>query len=1521
MKAKVSRGSGFGGLLKYMFDERNHEHSLKNPEIVSSNMACKTPQELAKEFGDVRRLRRDIEKPVFHTSLALPAGEKVSKKKWDEIVRAYLVEMGLNPDNHQFVAVIHRDTDYEHVHIAANRIGLDSKLWLGKFEAKQAITVTQKLERQFKLTLTKGLDDEPRLVKAMTDGEYQQKERTGQDPVRLELAAVICQVRDSSKSFRALVDGLAARGVTLSPNGQTGNVGGVSFKYKDSVITGSKIGKEFAWKALSTAVKYDAVADAHLVASLRAARIEDIDVVEDATARARDVVTHEALVDAGLADLFGKRSTIPMTRFEQVMKELHQAAPTFAEKAGAELREQLQEMGPDDSGIMRYTVKSVLVRERQMIQGARLLAGDIHHDLSTEEMTNAIYAKELEASKKSGRIVRMTEEQKAAVRHAFKGGFTVMQGSAGAGKSFAMECVRLGYEERGYQVLGAAIAKKAAQNLGDEAGIRSYTVAKLLTEINGKRIELDRKTVIVVDEAGQVGVGYLAELVRHCETAGAKLVFTGEDRQLDAIQHGGALRFLSRPDIIGTARIQAIQRQTEVWARQAVMNFRDGKMAQGLTAFEEHGLVHWQSGGLDATQGALVAAWRAYELAHPDKSSLILAHSNDSARALGAQVRDIRKAEGRVTGPDYVLPAAHGGKGYALTLAQGDRVRFGSNDEEGIGAINGTLGTLTSIRRFMGSNGQPDFELVVATDDRGELSFRASDYCDEAGRLHMSQAYAMTIYSAQGVSVPGDVFSLQTPGMDRALTYVAHSRAKDNSHVFIDQDAYAQAAGSTEPDAMRAELVKTMERESGDRLASEILAENDPAYIAREYGTEVDAELRAARDAAMATGDDEDIVKPIETYEELLAHTQGELFGMEAVITADRFEEVMIGLAEAYPDADHDWVARVEAALRPHLLPLGVNETGQPLFSTQAIIDRETQMIRDARELAMDTHHDLSTGSLLAAVAKKEAYDRNKTGKSFALSAEQTAGVEHALNGGFTSLQGSAGAGKSTAMDAVRIAYEDKGYRVLGAAVAMLAAKNLETEAGIQSFTVAKLLKDIERGKLVLDERTCLVLDEAGQVGSGYMAALVRNCKASGAKLVLTGEDRQLDAITHGGVLRFLSRDDVVGTARIQTIFRQREEWARTAVEDFRDGRMSKGLAAFEDKGLLHWVRGGIDETHERLIKHWHTYEQENPDKASLILAHSNASARALGERVRAIRREEGKVQGEDYTLRAAHGERVYSLTLALGDRIRFNLNAELDVGVINGTLGTILSVVPMEGADGKPDYLFKVKTDDRGEVTFKASEYCDESGRVHLGQAYAMTSFASQGVTVDGNVFVLQTAGMDRANTYVSSSRAKDSTHIYIDRDAVAAMAKTDDMGVLRTRLVDSMSRDDSKKLATEILASNDPAYIERMFGQLQANPARRSEFSKRMEQHLQAQAIRDRVSQEVATQKDGVAMEPAAVALRERFAREEREAYTAKHGQAIVRTPEAPTSRPDIGRPRPMESQRQSGQSVPGQKGPRVW
>jgi hypothetical protein len=126
MKAKISRGGGFRGLLDYALQKE------KNTERVAGNLSGETPRELAAEFSAVRQLRPDIEKPVWHCSLSLPAGERASAQKWEEITADYLKKMGFSKET-PFVAVRHQDTDYDHIHIVASWVDLAGKVWLGKW--------------------------------------------------------------------------------------------------------------------------------------------------------------------------------------------------------------------------------------------------------------------------------------------------------------------------------------------------------------------------------------------------------------------------------------------------------------------------------------------------------------------------------------------------------------------------------------------------------------------------------------------------------------------------------------------------------------------------------------------------------------------------------------------------------------------------------------------------------------------------------------------------------------------------------------------------------------------------------------------------------------------------------------------------------------------------------------------------------------------------------------------------------------------------------------------------------------------------------------------------------------------------------------------------------------------------------------------------------------------------------------------------------------------------------------------
>ena len=169
-------------MLNYILDKGE-------AEIVGGNMSGQTPQELTREFGITKALRPDCKNPVWHCSISAPRGERLSREKWYELSVDFMIEMGMNPANFLYSVARHSDTDYDHVHLVASRIGLDGQLWHGQWEAMTAIAATQKLEQRHHLTLTPGLDlDVKKERKSLTHGELNMAIRTEVKPPRM-----VCQ--------------------------------------------------------------------------------------------------------------------------------------------------------------------------------------------------------------------------------------------------------------------------------------------------------------------------------------------------------------------------------------------------------------------------------------------------------------------------------------------------------------------------------------------------------------------------------------------------------------------------------------------------------------------------------------------------------------------------------------------------------------------------------------------------------------------------------------------------------------------------------------------------------------------------------------------------------------------------------------------------------------------------------------------------------------------------------------------------------------------------------------------------------------------------------------------------------------------------------------------------------------------------------------------------------------------------------------------------------------------------------
>ncbi len=266
MKPKTVRGSGFRGLLDYQFRVGNPPEIRAKAKLIYSNMAGETPRELAKEFGQARKLRIDIRKPVWHCSLNLPAGEVLTEEKWAEVTDAFLKKMEV-PEENQFCIIRHRDTSYDHVHIALNRVNLSGKVWSYANDVYRAIDACQELEKEFGLVLTPGLDrkkkksDEPKL----TYKEMQMISRTGEPSAKMRIKSVLDPLFSGEETYtpQEFCQALELQGISAIPNiAKTGRMNGFAFRLGGIDVKAGKCG--WPWKKMSPHIEMSEIGIAFL---------------------------------------------------------------------------------------------------------------------------------------------------------------------------------------------------------------------------------------------------------------------------------------------------------------------------------------------------------------------------------------------------------------------------------------------------------------------------------------------------------------------------------------------------------------------------------------------------------------------------------------------------------------------------------------------------------------------------------------------------------------------------------------------------------------------------------------------------------------------------------------------------------------------------------------------------------------------------------------------------------------------------------------------------------------------------------------------------------------------------------------------------------------------------------------------------------------------------------------------------------------------------------------------------------
>jgi conjugative relaxase-like TrwC/TraI family protein len=463
--------------------------------------------------------------------------------------------------------------------------------------------------------------------------------------------------------------------------------------------------------------------------------------------------------------------------------------------------------------------------------------------------------------------------------------------------------------------------------------------------------------------------------------------------------------------------------------------------------------------------------------------------------------------------------------------------------------------------------------------------------------------------------------------------------------------------------------------------------------------------------------------------------------------------------------------AQASTFTRPDVLvALGAGLAGATRTELEALADRfvAERAVSVVADRALEERR-WSTPELLAVEQRLVTSATGRTGEQTAvasheavreaLAAHPTAGTDQQAmvrdlcqgGAGVALAVGRAGTGKTFALGIARHAWQLDGYRLLAAAPTGIATMSLQGEGFEDVATCDRLLGELDRGQEQLDARTVLVVDEAGMLGSRKLGRLLEHAQRGQAKMVLVGDDRQLAAIDAGGGFRALRLR--LGASELTENRRQHQAWEREALELVRSGLVEEAVATYQAHDRVVAADSKTAATLALLTDWWTAWQQAERDPAQevVVLAARRTEVDRLNSLCQELLAARGRLGGERL--------QVEDCQLAVGDRVVCGHNAIGELGVANGSRGTVTALDPetrtltlrLDGGDGREITLPRSYLDARGPG--------ERNRRVDL--AYATTGHRAQGLT-RGRALVRLTGSEDVNWLYVQLSRARQVTRLY---------------------------------------------------------------------------------------------------------------------------------------------------------------
>ena len=229
--------------LDYIFRE-----GKLGSRLVFHNLCSREPKAIYEEMKMVSDYNTRCRNKFLRIEIGIaPQDErKLPVSELMRIAHLFAKQMGL--DNHQWVAVTHKDTDNRHIHIIANRISLYGEVYDTTFVSNRAARVAEEISRSKGLTIAKEVKVERMYQKAKSNPT---REQTKQQVQKICYALLDKYKGGGISGHSMFLYELNKSNIIIERmKNKQGKVYGLKFSFGGQSFKASEIGREFGYHSL-----------------------------------------------------------------------------------------------------------------------------------------------------------------------------------------------------------------------------------------------------------------------------------------------------------------------------------------------------------------------------------------------------------------------------------------------------------------------------------------------------------------------------------------------------------------------------------------------------------------------------------------------------------------------------------------------------------------------------------------------------------------------------------------------------------------------------------------------------------------------------------------------------------------------------------------------------------------------------------------------------------------------------------------------------------------------------------------------------------------------------------------------------------------------------------------------------------------------------------------------------------------------------------------------------------------------